>query len=85
MDGDLTKMKIDMAKLQSDVEYIKKGIDEVQNTVKLLEKKITVQAEEFDKKYVSRDKFSPVQSIVYGMVGAILLAFLYALTNFAIK
>ena len=38
-----------------------------------------------EKIYVTRNEFNPVKSIVYGMVGVILLAVLGALTALVIK
>lgn len=50
------------ATLKTDIGYIKLSIEQI--NVKL------------DTKYVSRDEFTPVKNIVYGMNALILLAFL---------
>ena len=62
-----TKMKVNMGQLQKDVEYIREMVEHIEK--------------ELEDRYVTKEKFAPIQNIVYGMVGAILLAFLYALIN----
>jgi len=49
-----------VALMQQDIEYIKTTLVDI--------------IERLDKKYVSKDEFKPVRMIVYGLVGAILLA-----------
>ena len=40
---------------------------------------------EIEKKFVSQEQFRPVQKIVYGMVGAILLAAVWAFIDLVLK
>jgi len=41
--------------------------------------------DDLQKNYVKREAFLPVRAIAYGMVGAICLAFIYALYEFITK
>ena len=48
--------------MRKDIEFIKDNLKEINNKL--------------DQKYVTHDEFRPIQKIVYGLVGTVLLAFL---------
>jgi hypothetical protein len=64
-------------------------LDKIENRLDLhadrAEEQLTKIIEFIDKKYVTKDSFSPVQKIVYGLVGAILLAVVGALVALVLK
>ena len=57
--------------MQTDIKYIKEKIDSIENKL--------------DDKFVRKIEFNPVKKIVYGMLGAILLAFLGGIINLVIS
>lgn len=63
--------RISLATIKTDLEYIKRDIGEIKQTLKA--------------DYVTREEFSPIRSIVYGMVGLILTAVIGALVALVIK
>lgn len=58
--------------------HIQKGVEDL--GVKL-DDKFDKLCRNMDDKYVSKEEFKPVKSVVYGMVGFILLAFLAAIVG----
>jgi hypothetical protein len=63
--------RITLATLKTDLEYIKRDISEIKSTLK--------------SDYVTRDEFSPIKSIVYGLVGIVLTAVVGALVALVVK
>lgn len=45
---------------------------------------IVNQVSELKKSYVTKEEFKPVRMIVYGLAGAVLLTFLYAIVNLVV-
>lgn len=66
-----TDERITLATLKTDLEYIKRDISEIKLTLKT--------------DYVTREEFSPIKSIVYGLVGTILVAVFGALVALVIQ
>ena len=52
---------------------------------KVDQKEVLAKFGDIEKTYVTKEAFSTVQKIVYGMAGAILLAFTYAIIEIAFK
>ena len=75
----------DITLLQSEINHMKKSQDELKDIVekgfKELKAQINAQSEYNERTYVRRDEFSLIQKIVYGGLGALLLAAL----GFALK
>jgi len=49
------------------------------------QKEVMNKFKSIDEKYVSQEMFSPIQKLCYGMAGAILLGFVYALVTIVFK
>jgi len=71
-------MTVSKEECQSNIKTMSEKIDEVKDKIQRLEvnivglpKKII---DEMDNKYVSKDSFFPIQKLVYGLVGAVLIA-----------
>jgi hypothetical protein len=71
-------MTVSKEECQSNIKTMSEKIDEVKDKIQRLEvnivglpKKII---DEMDDKYVSKDSFFPIQKLVYGLVGAVLIA-----------
>ena len=60
-----------LSSLKTDIDYIKRDVTDIKETLKT--------------NYVTRDEFTPVKSIVYGMVGIILIAVFGALIALVVK
>lgn len=66
-----TDERITLAVLKTDLEYIKRRIDNIDATLKA--------------DYVTKDEFTPIKSVVYGLVGTILVAVFGALVALVIQ
>lgn len=66
-----TKSQIDLAVIANDINYIKKDVAEIKDTLA--------------KNYVSREEFEPVKRIVYGLVGLILVSVMVAILALIIQ
>lgn len=66
-----TDERITLATLKTDLEYIKRDISEIKLTLKT--------------DYVTREEFSPIKSIVYGLVGIVLTSVIGALVALVIR
>ncbi len=77
MEAEINKIKLKC--VAHDVNYLAmcKDIKEIKNDIKEIK-------EMLDEKFVTRIEFTPIKSIVYGMVGFILLAFLAAIVGLVI-
>jgi len=71
-------MTVSKEECQSNIKTMSEKIDELKDKIQRLEvnlvglpKKII---DEMDDKYVSKDSFFPIQKLVYGLVGAVLIA-----------
>ena len=49
------------------------------------QKEVMVRFDKLDETYVSQETFRPIQKLIYGMVGAILLAFIGAVVALVLK
>jgi len=85
MEHNINKLQIDMAELKTDIGYIKASLEKNDSAHEEILKRIDDYVSLADRKYVNVDSFAPVQKIVYGMVGAVLLTSLYALLNLVIQ
>lgn len=65
-----------------EIRDIKSSIEDIQINVAKLPGCLT---KKLDEKYVSKEAFKPIQKIVYGFVGAILLGVLVAILALIIK
>jgi hypothetical protein len=107
--GKITKLQINMAKIEENIGFIKEAlvkndyqhkelIEKIDSFVHSANERFLDKSEHeetlkridgfvdtVDKKYVTKESFSLVQKIVYGIMGAIGLAFLYALIELVIK
>lgn len=70
--------QLDTALLKKDLEYIKGEVGDVKNEMGSLRKDIR-------EGYTSKTEFEPVQRLVYGMVGIILVAVVGALIALVIQ
>lgn len=70
--------KTDIAVLKKDLEYIKSEVGDVKNEMGSLRKDIR-------EGYTSKTEFEPVQKLVYGMVGIILVSVVGALIALVIQ
>lgn len=68
---EITNMKLDISKLQQDVEYIKETLKEI--LVKL------------DTKYITREEFGPIKALVFGFAGIVLTAVIGSLVYLVVK
>lgn len=66
-----TDERITLATLKTDLEYIKRDISEIKSTLRA--------------DYVTREEFSPIKSIVYGLVGIVLTSVIGALVALVIR
>ena len=66
-----TDERITLATLKTDLEYIKRDIADIKSVLKA--------------DYVTRDEFSPIKSIVYGLVGIVLTSVIGALVALVVK
>jgi hypothetical protein len=66
------------ASTSKDLEYIKKDISDTKLDIKAINEKL-------DNKFVTKDEFSTVKTIVYGLVGLILTSVIIALMYTIIK
>ena len=98
---ELNNIKINMAELKNDISYIKDALVENKAQHKEIMSKIDHLGDTFQGKiqdkadqkevmakfsdYVTKESFTTIQRIVYGLSGAILLAFVYALIDGVIK
>lgn len=57
--------------IATDIGYIKRDLAEIKNKM--------------ENNYVTRDEFTPVRNIVYGMAGLILIGFVGAIISLVIK
>lgn len=57
--------EVTLSRIKSDLEYIKRDISEIKNTLKA--------------DYVTREEFSPIKSIIYGLVALLLTGIVGAL------
>ena len=64
------------------IDEIKKEVSEIKINLATLPEKLR---ETFDEHYISKDSFKPIQKIVYGLVGAILLAVIVAILALVIR
>lgn len=62
--------KVDIARIEEKVIYI--------------ERTVTTMNEKLDSKYITNDRFGPIEKIVYGMVTLILVGFVTAIVKFFI-
>jgi hypothetical protein len=63
-DKTLNKINVDIAVILNKVGYIEKEVVDIKSKL--------------DKEYVTQDQFQPIQRVVYGMIGTILLGVLGA-------
>lgn len=63
--------RITLAQIKTDLDYIKRDIADIKATIRT--------------DYVTREEFSPIKSIVYGLVGIIMTAVVGALVALVIK
>jgi len=66
----------------SEIKQIRQCINDIKINIAGLPEKLT---EKLDEKYVSQESFKPIQKIVYGLVGAILISVFVALLALVIK
>ena len=66
-----TDERITLATLKTDLEYIKRDISEIKSSLRA--------------DYVTREEFSPIKSIVYGLVGIVLTSVIGALVALVIR
>ena len=98
MENEITQLKVNMKEIQTDIGYIKESlvqnftqhkeiIGKIDHLSDTFQTRIEDKADKKDieGKYVSTESFAPVQRITYGLVGAVLLAALYAILNLVIK
>lgn len=78
-----------MAKMEKDISYIKEGMVKndadhvaIKESIEKNIEEIRKLLEKTDEKFVTKIEFGPVRSIVYSMVGFILLAVLGAVISF---
>ncbi len=71
--------------LMNDLKEIKSGVSEgfkdVKEELKSIHTGFDVRFKDLDAKYVSGDKFAPVQQLVYGLVGAIVISIIGAIVK----
>ena len=67
-----------LARIDERTEQQAKDISRVEDLVKDIDKKL-------DAKYVTLDKFEPIQRLVYGMVGLVLMAVVGSLLALVVK
>ena len=60
-------------------------LNHIPTQIQELDTKIEKLPEEIEKKFVSQNEFQPIQRVVYGMVGAILLAAVWAFIDLVLK
>lgn len=65
-----------------EIKLLKKDVSDIKVNIAKLPEKLR---ETFDKHYVSKDSFKPIQKVVYGLVGAILLGIVVALLALVIR
>lgn len=70
-DHDATKVDVQLAVIARDIVYIKDQLSDVQTTL--------------HSNYVLKSDFEPVQKIVYGLVGLVMIAIIGALMALVIK
>jgi hypothetical protein len=75
--------------IQKELENLNKSFTEMKLENDLAHKDILLQmvcmAKENKDNFVSKDEFSPVRSVVYGMVGFVMLSFLTAIVALVLK
>lgn len=62
---------VQLAVMANDVGYIKKAIDDL--------------AQKVDNGYVTKEQFAPIQKLVYGLVGLILVSVIVALLSLVLR
>lgn len=85
MENELTNLKITMTDLKKDICWIKKGQEKNDEQHKEIIGKIDNFVEASDKRFVTKESFRPIQKIVYGLVGAVLIAVLAAILALILK
>ena len=60
--------------MTSDQEYFQKGYTKAEVEILKLLTKLETNQESILKNYVTKDQFAPVQKLVYGLVGLVLVA-----------
>ena len=60
-------------------------LNHIPTQIRELDIKIEKLPEEIEKRFVSQDEFRPIQKVVVGMVGAILLAAVWAFIDLVLK
>jgi len=66
----MPKEEIENALIKKDLEYIKKRLDHIDNKL--------------EGQYITRVEFEPIQRLVYGMVGLILVSVIGALVSLVV-
>lgn len=74
----IEQLNVDIKLIQKDTEYIKLGLEDTKNNINLIKNKL-------ENRYISRDEFAPIKSIVYGLVGLILTGVVGALIALILK
>jgi len=74
----IERLNVDIKLIQKDTEYIKLGLEDTKNNINLIKNKL-------ENRYISRDEFAPIKSIVYGLVGLILTGVVGALIALILK
>lgn len=84
----MNKIEQLMAKFETRLDNIDEALKKVPTKAEMREANLSLMKEfskEIENKYVSRERFNPVEKICYGLVGASLLALLYGIFKFVIK
>lgn len=83
------ELKDKQTTMQGDIEYIKKDVTDIKGCVKELGDKVDEKfdhlIENMDKKYVSQDRFAPIEKIVYTLAGTALTGIVSGLIYLLIK
>ena len=67
----ITKIAIQLAKLENSMEYIKHSVEDIVNKL--------------EKNYVTQDQFEPIKRLVYGVVTLVLVAVVGAVMALIIR
>lgn len=74
-----------LAKLEEKTDNIDQKLDQHMKTSAEHHKEIVSRFDSLDARYVTKDRFTPVEKVVYGLVGAVLIGVTTAILAVVIK